>query len=355
MAKTIGSDRKIDVYPDLDSCANSKVGPQLLVYVHNGIVLAQQFLGMEEMMALMKIWSNSSPTIHPDLVLTEEDEVKQAALAAAEAVPRRSRRKGTLKFRRRRKNVTVERSHVFLSDLLGELPLMADYTSSMNVDGGLSTKRTIEFINSCTVSVPPEESIKRKAVVGEIMSLDVVGMQKKKLEETTEARKRSFNRMMKFYDTEPLLGSRLTSEKQDHKHLLMLSLKLKRKKRRKLVVFNKRANGKSKPKTTIPIGRKPSRLQQYQVVPHKNIRSDRKAFKQNCKKVFSLLSKELSVRHSRSEPIWRERRDFCYEQIKSLLVQKKPQFSKIQLHDKTLQEYVEVLLDRVLSNFNLDF
>jgi len=242
------------VYPDLDSCANSKVGPQLLVYVHNDIVLAQQFLGMEEMMALVKIWSISRPTIHPDLVLTEEDEVKQAELAAVEAVPRRSRRKGTINFRRRRESVTVERSHVYLSDLLGELPLMADYATSTNVDGALSTKRTIELINSCIVSVQPEETIKRRAFVGEIMSLDVVGMQNEKLEEITEVRKRSFDQIIKFYDTEPLLGSRLTSEKQDHKNPLMLSLKLKRKKRRKRVMCNKKANGKSKSKTTIPSG-----------------------------------------------------------------------------------------------------
>lgn len=387
IAKTVKPIVKLDEYPDWEACVGSKSGPKLLIYANGSDVFGQQMLRREEMELLGRIWLNSKPTIHPDLVVAEEDEEKEARKAAAAALPRRSRRKGTLNKSRDRINLSRKLpKQVWLSDLLGELPVVSfdalianEMGTSDKIAGEPPKKSSSELIKSCIIPTPEEERIKIKAIVEETLNLGVAGMEKEKLREILETRKRSFSRMMRFYEAEPLLGARSSSAptaRQQHEESIRLTLKLKRKRRRKLAVakgLKKKKNGKQKPMLrgqSLFTGYKPNRLQPRAPIPRgaqkrtskpnatsrvKENRGSRWAYKQNCNKVFSLVTKELRKRHSRSEPGWRKRRDFCYKQIKSLIEQRKPEFRKMQLKEETLEEYLALLLDRVLPAYDLEF
>eukprot|EP00495_Collosphaeridae_sp_1-RS-2012_P002456 TRINITY_DN2119_c0_g1_i2.p1 TRINITY_DN2119_c0_g1~~TRINITY_DN2119_c0_g1_i2.p1 ORF type:complete len:184 (-),score=47.65 TRINITY_DN2119_c0_g1_i2:2-553(-) len=176
-------------------------------------------LRMEELEVLGKIWMGSQPTIHPDLVVIEEQEEKEAHEAVAAAVPRRSRRKGTISISRYRTNLAKKLpKSVYLSDLLGELPLVAfdsiasdkrgafsevqeDHPKAIDDTTGVSSKTPTEFIMSCIIPTPEEWKIKTKAIVEETLNLGVFGMEKEKLGEIREMRKRSFSQIGRSSET----------------------------------------------------------------------------------------------------------------------------------------------------------
>merc|ERR1712060_622720 len=96
-------------------------------------------------------------------------EEKEAHEAVAAAVPRRSRRKGTISISRYRTNLAKKLpKSVYLSDLLGELPLVAfdsiasdkrgafyevqeDHPKAIDDTTGVSPKTPTEFIMSCII------------------------------------------------------------------------------------------------------------------------------------------------------------------------------------------------------------
>jgi len=388
IAKTVEPDAKLDQKPVWEASAVYKPGLKLLIYANKGNVFAQQMLRMEELEVLGKIWMSSKPTIHPKLIVMEEQEEKEAHQAVAAAVPRRSRRKGTISISRYKSNLAKRLpKSVYLSDLLGELPLVAfdaiasdkrgalhemqeDHPKTIDDTTGLSSKNTTEFIMSCIIPTPEEWKIKTKAIVEETLNLGVFAMEKEKLGEIREMRKRSFSQMMKFYAAEPLLGARSSSAptaKQRHEESIRLTLNCKRKRRRKLAKLKKKKNGMRKPAIrgqSKPSGYKPSRIQAHAPVPRAgrwkiskaNANTTKgRAYKENCKNIFTLLTKELKKRHGQLEPDWRKRRDFCYKQIKGLIEQKKPEFYKTKLKKETLGKYLAVLLKRVVPTYDLEF
>jgi len=388
MVKTVEPNVKLDEYPDWDEALVSRAGPKLLIYANRGNVFAQQMLGMDDMELLGKIWINSKPTIHPDLVLVEDEEEKEARQAAAAAVPRRSRRKGTLNISRKRINFSHRMpTAVYLSDLLGELPdvsfdaivagekgasdeMEVDEPKAADSTTGLPSKTPSGFIMSCIIPTPEDERIKMKAIVEETLHHGVLGMEKEKLREILEMRKKSFSQMMKFYEAEPLLGTRSSSAptaKQQNEESIRLRLNRKRKRRRKRAsVKKKKLDGTLKPPRTgqsIPSGYKPNRIRLSAPNPrvggwkisktNANTRKG-KVYKQNCKNIFTQLTKEMKKSHGQSEPDWRKRRNFCYKQIRSLIEQKKPEIYKTKLTKETLEKYVAVLLKRVLPTYELE-